>query len=103
VARSARAIGAGSSLSPRSYREQVGSRTVGLDGDTKAFHYGMAVIVQGSWIVENPSLAGFGVEAAYLSAKKIIIAVVSTKRPGKPSRPQLQRADRQANRHVPSP
>jgi CubicO group peptidase (beta-lactamase class C family) len=82
VARSARAIGAGSLLSPSSYREQVGSRTVGLDGNTKAFHYGMGVIVQASWIVENPSLAGFGVEAAYLPAKKITIAVVSTKRPG---------------------
>jgi hypothetical protein len=53
--------------------------TVGLGGNTRRFHYGMGLVVEGGWIVENPSLAGFAVEVAYLPAKKLTIAVVSTK------------------------
>jgi D-alanyl-D-alanine carboxypeptidase len=79
VASSGRAIGAGRLLSRRAHRAQVGPGTVGLDGNTRRFHYGMGLVVEGGWIVENPSLAGFGVEVAYLPAKKITIAVVSTK------------------------
>jgi D-alanyl-D-alanine carboxypeptidase len=79
VARSGRAIGAGRLLSRRAHRAQVGPGTVGLGGNTRRFHYGMGLVVEGGWIVENPSLAGFGVEVAYLPAKKLTIAVVSTK------------------------
>jgi D-alanyl-D-alanine carboxypeptidase len=79
VASSGRAIGAGRLLSRRAHRAQVGPGTVGLDGNTRRFYYGMGLVVEGGWIVENPSLAGFGVEVAYLPAKKITIAVVSTK------------------------
>jgi D-alanyl-D-alanine carboxypeptidase len=79
VATSGTAIGTGALLSQSSYRQQVGLGTVGLGGNTQAFHYGMGVVVEGGWIVANPSLAGFGVEMAYLPAKKIDIAIVSTK------------------------
>jgi CubicO group peptidase (beta-lactamase class C family) len=79
VARSGRAIGAGRLLSRRAHRAQVGPGTVGLGGNTRTFYSGMGLLVEGGWIVENPSLAGFGVEVAYLPASKITIAVVSTK------------------------
>jgi D-alanyl-D-alanine carboxypeptidase len=79
VASSGRAIGAGRLLSRRAHRAQVGPGTVGLDGNTRRLYYGMGLLVEGGWIVENPSLAGFGVEVAYLPAKKLTIAVVSTK------------------------
>jgi D-alanyl-D-alanine carboxypeptidase len=79
VATSGRAIGAGLLLSPKAHRQQVGPGTVGLDGNTPTLYYGMGLLVEGGWIVENPSLAGFGVEVAYLPAKDLTIAVVSTK------------------------
>jgi hypothetical protein len=78
VARSARAIGAGLLLSPSSYRERVGSgpwdwTAMPLrDGSDRARQLDR----------RESSLAGFGVEGAYLPTKKITITIVSTKRPG---------------------
>jgi D-alanyl-D-alanine carboxypeptidase len=79
LATSSRAIGTGRLLSRRAHREQVGPATVGLGGTTREVYYAMGMPVLGGWIIQNPSLAGFGVMAAYLPSRRITIAVVSTK------------------------
>ena len=79
LATSSRAIGTGRLLSRSAHREQVGPATAGLGGTTRKVYYAMGMPVMGGWIIQNPSLAGFGVMAAYLPSKRITIAVVSTK------------------------
>jgi D-alanyl-D-alanine carboxypeptidase len=79
MATSSRAIGTGRLLSRRAHREQVGPATAGVGGNTREVYYAMGMPVLGGWIIQNPSLAGFGVMAAYLPSKRITIAVVSTK------------------------
>ena len=90
LARSAEGIGAGELLSRSSYRVQLNPGTVGLGARTSAcpdtvclkqaedFHYGVGVIYQHGWVLQNPSFAGFAAVQAYLPEKRLAIAVSTT-------------------------
>ncbi|MFD8209314.1 serine hydrolase domain-containing protein [Streptomyces sp. NPDC059695] len=91
LATSARAIGSGELLSPRSYRTLLNPGTVGLGGasptcpasiclkQTEAKHFGIGVIVVNGWVLQNPSFSGYAAIQAYLPSKRLAIAVSSTK------------------------
>jgi D-alanyl-D-alanine carboxypeptidase len=76
VGKSAIAIGTGALLSPQSHREQIFPRSL-LSRQHKAY-YGMGVVIQNSWILQNPLFSGYQGIMAYLPSKKIAIAITST-------------------------
>lgn len=90
LARSAQAIGSGELLSKRAYAVQLDPGTVGLGRrtstcpasvclpNTEAMHFGVGVIVEKGWILQNPSFAGFAAIQAYLPAERLSIAVSTT-------------------------
>ncbi|MCH0561083.1 serine hydrolase [Streptomyces sp. MUM 16J] len=96
LARSAQGIGSGELLSRRSYRVQLNPGTVGLGTptvtcpatvclpQTRAFHFGIGVIVRNDWVLQNPSFAGYAAVQAYLPAERLAIAVSTTTGPGAP-------------------
>jgi D-alanyl-D-alanine carboxypeptidase len=92
LATSAQAIGSGRLLSPAWHRFQLNPGTVGL-GDpskcppgicrlnTEAAHYGFGVQVINTWVVQNPSFSGYFAIQAYLPARDLSIAVLTTDGP----------------------
>lgn len=90
LATSARAVGRGDLLTKKSYRAMVAPKLVGLGGPTAdcpvgvcrkqvaTGYYGLGVVVLGGWILQNPSLSGYGSVHAYLPAKDLSIAVIAT-------------------------
>ncbi|MCT4351649.1 beta-lactamase family protein [Streptomyces sp. Je 1-79] len=91
LARSARGMGTGELLSPRSYRTFVNPGTVGLGHptatcpaticlpQTEAAHFGLGIIVVNGWLVQNPSFSGYAAIQAYLPSERLAIAVSTTK------------------------
>ena len=87
LTRTAIGIGSGSLLSRRSYAEQINPR-IGFGHPQRGcptcrtlnhvFGYGLGVVRNGSWILQNPLFGGYGAVEAYLPAKKISIAVAVT-------------------------
>ncbi|MDH6108554.1 D-alanyl-D-alanine carboxypeptidase [Kitasatospora sp. MAP12-15] len=96
LARSAQAIGTGELLSPSGFRTQLDPGTVGLGGptdtcpatvclhNTEALHFGLTVLVENGWIIQNPSFSGYAAIQAYLPSKRLAIAVSTTKGPDSP-------------------
>ncbi|MEV0411468.1 serine hydrolase domain-containing protein [Streptomyces sp. NPDC050448] len=90
MARSAVAIGSGELLSPGSYRLSLDPGTVGLGKPTAqcpatvcltmtpAHHFGIGLIVQNGWILQNPSFSGYAAIMAYLPSERLAIAVSTT-------------------------
>lgn len=92
LATSARAVGAGTLLSPAAYRFQLDPGTVGLGNpdacppgicrlNTEAAHYGFGIQVINTWIVQNPSFSGYFAIQAYLPSQQLSIAVNTTDGP----------------------
>ncbi|MFF6774554.1 serine hydrolase domain-containing protein [Streptomyces sp. NPDC012637] len=91
MARSARGIGSGELISRRSYRTLLDPGTVGLGvptakcpadiclKQTEAKHFGLGVIVAGTWLLQNPSFSGYAAIQAYLPSKRLSLAVSTTK------------------------
>ncbi|MFJ5781441.1 serine hydrolase domain-containing protein [Streptomyces hydrogenans] len=91
MARSARGIGSGELIGPRSHRVLLDPGTVGLGTPTKTCpasiclkqtperHFGLGVIVSGGWLLQNPSFSGYAALQAYLPSKRLAIAVSATK------------------------
>ncbi|MFG2867098.1 serine hydrolase domain-containing protein [Streptomyces sp. NPDC048338] len=91
LARSVEGIGSGELLSPGAYRTLVNPGTVGLGGEsatcpasiclkqTEAKHFGVGVIVVNGWVLQNPSFSGYAAIQAYLPARRLAIAVSTTK------------------------
>jgi CubicO group peptidase (beta-lactamase class C family) len=87
MTRTAIGIGSGSLLSRRSYAEQINPR-IGFGHPQRGcptcrklnhvFGYGLGVVRNGSWILQNPLFGGYGAVEAYLPGKKISIAVATT-------------------------
>ncbi len=88
MTRTAEAVGTGALLSPASHQVQVAPSLRGfgtplagcpachtLDG---RYVYGLGVVLNGSWIMQNPLFAGYGSVEAYLPSHKIAVAVVTT-------------------------
>lgn len=96
LARSAQAIGTGELLSPAGFRTQLDPGTVGLGGptdtcpatvcrlNTEALHFGLGILVENGWIIQNPSFSGYAAIQAYLPCKHLAIAVSTTSGPDSP-------------------
>ena len=82
------AVGEGTLLSPESHAAQVEPRLLGFGAPLQgcpachtldeAYSYGLGVVLNGAWILQNPLFAGLGSVEAYLPAKKLAIAVATT-------------------------
>jgi CubicO group peptidase (beta-lactamase class C family) len=86
------AVGAGKLLSRTSSQAQIVPSIVGLGhsqsgcnacfANTKAFNYGLGVIVSGPWIDQTLGFAGASGAVGYLPERKLTIAVEVTNGPG---------------------
>jgi D-alanyl-D-alanine carboxypeptidase len=86
MGRWARALGAGSLLSPQSHALQVGPQNVGLGPLTASMYYAMGLGVVNGWIAANPQVPGYNGIVSYLPAKRTAVVVFVTQGPkGKPS------------------
>ncbi len=77
LAATASGIGSGRLLSPESYHAMVstqpGSPTCAELNDF--YTYGLGIVISGSWLLQNPLLAGHAAVSAYLPSRKIAVAV----------------------------
>jgi D-alanyl-D-alanine carboxypeptidase len=90
LATSARAIGKGELVSPKSHKEQVGTSLVGLGSPTKTCpksvcrkqlptaHYGIGTVVLGGWVLQNPAFFGYGGVQACLPSEDLAITTEAT-------------------------
>ncbi|WP_327319458.1 serine hydrolase domain-containing protein [Streptomyces sp. NBC_01235] len=97
LARSGQAVGSGELLSPAAFRTQLNPGTVGLGHPTdtcpatvclpmtKAFHFGVGVVVKNGWVVQNPSFFGYAAVMAYEPHERLSIAVSTTVGPNAPA------------------
>ncbi|MEV7526294.1 serine hydrolase domain-containing protein [Streptomyces sp. NPDC091371] len=96
--RSARGIGTGELLTPKSFKTQLNPGTIGLGHatatcpatvcqltNTEAHHFGLGLIVVNGWILTNPSFSGYAAVQAYLPAEKLAISVTVTQGPKSPA------------------
>ncbi|MEW1633837.1 serine hydrolase domain-containing protein [Streptomyces sp. NPDC093801] len=74
MAKSFAAIGEGRLLTPESHKAQLTPVSTVAPGTS----YALGLVVQDDWILQNPSFAGYAATVAYLPAKKLAIATVST-------------------------
>jgi D-alanyl-D-alanine carboxypeptidase len=78
VGKTAIAVGSGQLLSPQYYRQMIAPRSlISKPGQPKAY-YGLGVVLDNSWVVQNPLLPGYNGAFAYLPSAKIAIAAVTT-------------------------
>jgi len=88
MATGAAAVGDGRLLSEASHRAQVDPVLRGfgkpLEG-CPACHtlggpyvYGLGIVINGSWLLQNPLFAGYGATAAYLPSRRLTVAVATT-------------------------
>jgi CubicO group peptidase (beta-lactamase class C family) len=87
LTRTAIGIGSGRLLTRRSHREQIdphlgfGHPQRGCERCTKltrVYGYGLGVVRNGSWILQNPLFGGYGAIESYLPSKRISIALAVT-------------------------
>jgi D-alanyl-D-alanine carboxypeptidase len=74
LARTAAAIGSGALLTRRSYRQQ----TAPISRLGPGAFYGMGLLTNNGWILQNPLFSGYQALMAYLPAEHITIAVTTT-------------------------
>jgi hypothetical protein len=78
VARTAIAVGSGTLLSRASYRMLIKPRSLVSPPGAPKVYYGMGVVLDNSWVVQNPLFAGYNATMAYLPSKRVAIAVATT-------------------------
>jgi CubicO group peptidase (beta-lactamase class C family) len=86
------AVASGKLLSPQSSKAQIVPSLIGFGAaqlgcaacreNTKAFNYGLGVILSGPWISQTLGFAGASGAVGYLPARKLTIAVEATNGPG---------------------
>ncbi|MER5179202.1 serine hydrolase domain-containing protein [Streptomyces sp. NPDC002896] len=74
MGKSVAALGEGTLLTPESHRLQI----TPVSKVTATTSYALGLAVQNTWLLQNPSFAGYQGTVAYLPAKKIAIATVAT-------------------------
>jgi CubicO group peptidase (beta-lactamase class C family) len=82
------AVGEGMLLSSASHQAQMAPDLLGFGSPLQGcptchtlderYNYGLGVVLKGSWIMQNPLFGGYGGIMAYLPAKRIAVAVVTT-------------------------
>jgi CubicO group peptidase (beta-lactamase class C family) len=89
LATTAVAVGTGSLLSQSSYEAMTAPNLLGFGHSdpvcapvcftqVEGYNFGLGVVRSGSWILQNPQLAGFSATEAYLPSEGIAIAVAVT-------------------------
>jgi CubicO group peptidase (beta-lactamase class C family) len=89
MATTAVAVGTGSLLSRSSYEAMTDPNLLGFGHadpvcapscftQVDGYNFGLGVVRSGSWILQNPQLAGFSATEAYLPSEEIAIAVAVT-------------------------
>lgn len=78
VVKSAIAVGSGTLLSPASYRLMIKPRSLLTPPGAPKIYYGMGVVLDNSWVLQNPLFAGYNATMAYLPSAKVAIAVATT-------------------------
>jgi D-alanyl-D-alanine carboxypeptidase len=78
VARTAIAVGSGTLLSRAFYRLMIKPRSRLTPPGAPPVYYGMGVVLDNSWVLQNPLFAGYNATMAYLPSKRIAIAVATT-------------------------
>jgi D-alanyl-D-alanine carboxypeptidase len=81
VVKSAKAMGRGTLLSRRSARERFAPYTANLPGFTQNLYYGLGVIIENTWAIQNPELNGYTAIQGWLPSKKMAVGLVVTKGP----------------------
>lgn len=79
--RSARLIGTGSLLSRAAFQEMLEPTTSGMGRWNRRRYFGLGVVVINGWILQTPLFHGYAGVMAYLPARDISVAIVSTKTP----------------------
>ncbi len=93
MARTAVQVGTGALLSESSYHAMTDPNLLGFGHadpscapscftQVDGYNYGLGVVRSGSWILQNPLLAGFSGTAAYLPSQEVAVAVAVTYLPG---------------------
>jgi D-alanyl-D-alanine carboxypeptidase len=85
--RSAIAIGTGRLLSEVSLETMLAPRTAGLTPLSPQLYYGLGVVVNNGWVMQNPSFYGYGAVMAYHRPTGVSIAIATTQGPDTPDRP----------------
>lgn len=79
VARTARAVGTGALISRAASRERFLPATPGMAGSDR--YYGLGIVVNNGWRVQNPMLNGYTGIMAYLPRRGLSVAIAATTRP----------------------
>lgn len=81
VARTARAVGTGALISPAASRQRFAPAPNGLGRRGPKLHFGLGIVVANGWRMQNPMLNGYTGIMAYLPARRLSIALVTTTLP----------------------
>ena len=81
VVKSAKAMGRGTLLSRRSARERFAPYTADLPGFTRNLYYGLGVIIENTWAIQNPELNGYTAIQGWLPSKRMAVGLAVTKGP----------------------
>jgi len=79
VIKSAKALGTGALISKASARERIAPTTVGFPGFSQSLYYGLGVVIENTWQVQNPEMNGYTAIMAYLPSRRISIALAVTR------------------------
>jgi D-alanyl-D-alanine carboxypeptidase len=87
VVKSAKAMGRGTLVSPRSAKERFAPYTANVPivpaGPVfnQNVYYGLGVIIENTWAIQNPELNGYTAIQGWLPSKKMAVGLVVTKGP----------------------
>ena len=73
-----KAVGTGALISRRASRERFAPTSAVLPQFSRAFYYGLGVLVGNSWQFQNPELNGYTAIMAYLPSRRISVALTVT-------------------------
>jgi D-alanyl-D-alanine carboxypeptidase len=81
VVKSAKAMGRGTLLSRRSAKERFARYTADLPGFNHNLYYGLGVIIENTWAIQNPELNGYTAIQGWLPSEKMAVGLAVTKGP----------------------
>ena len=81
VVKAAKAMGRGTLLSRRSAKERFAPYTADLPGFNQNLYYGLGVIIENTWAIQNPELNGYTAIQGWLPSKKMAVGIAVTKGP----------------------
>lgn len=76
---SARALGTGKQLTEESFQKMITPATTEIKPWNENRYYGLGIVVNYGWLMQNPSFQGFAGLMAYLPEQDISIAIYSSK------------------------